>query len=107
MPAPAPGFRVMITMRVKPGMSADFERAWQEVSAAVSGHPANLGHWLLRDNQKDDVYHVCSDWVDEKRFREFEGSPTHVEHRQTLHPYRSSGSMSTMSVVGHVPGPAA
>ncbi|HYS40546.1 MAG TPA: antibiotic biosynthesis monooxygenase family protein [Pseudonocardiaceae bacterium] len=106
MSLPTPGFRVMLTMHIKPGMGADFEHTWQEVSAAVSGHPANLGHWLLRSSTDDDLYYVCSDWVDEPRFREFEGSPTHVEHRQKLHPYRSSGTMATMRVVGHVPGRA-
>lgn len=93
------GFRVALTMRVHEGMTADFERTWHEVSAAVSRHPANLGHWLMKGDE-DDVYYIFSDWVSEPLFREFESSAEHVEHRERLHPYRASGSIRMMRVVG-------
>jgi hypothetical protein len=40
--------------------------------------------------------------VDEPRFREFELSQRHVDHRVKLHPFRSKGSMVTMNVVAHL-----
>jgi heme-degrading monooxygenase HmoA len=99
-------FRVMLRMQIKPGMGADFERVWREVGDSVTAHPANLGQWLSRSVEEEDVYYIVSDWVDEPRFREFEHSDRHIEHRQLLHPYRSGGSMTTMHVVAHLVGTA-
>ncbi|GDY31030.1 antibiotic biosynthesis monooxygenase [Gandjariella thermophila] len=97
-------FRVMLQMRIRPGMEQEFERVWREIGDAVTSHPANLGQWLARG--EDGVYYIVSDWVDEPRFREFETSERHLNHRQKLHPYRSGGSMTTMRVVAHLPGSA-
>lgn len=99
-------FRVLLTMQIKPGMGDDFERVWREVGDSVTSHPANLGQWLSRSTEEADVYYIMSDWVDEARFREFEHSDRHIEHRQLLHPYRSGGSMATMRVVAHLDGTA-
>ncbi|WP_410601166.1 antibiotic biosynthesis monooxygenase family protein [Amycolatopsis sp. lyj-90] len=95
-------FRVMLRMQIKPGMAGDFERTWLEVGDAVTSHPANLGQWLSRGDDEEDVYYVVSDWVSEPRFREFETSDRHLNHRAKLHPYRSAGSMTTMRVVAHL-----
>jgi heme-degrading monooxygenase HmoA len=99
-------FRVMLRMQIKPGLGGDFERVWREVGDSVTSHPANLGQWLSRSIDEDDVYYIVSDWVDEPLFREFETSDRHLEHRQKLHPYRSGGSMTTMRVVAHLAGAA-
>jgi heme-degrading monooxygenase HmoA len=97
-------FRVMLRMEIKAGAEADFERVWLEVGDSVTGHPANLGQWLAKGIDEPGVYYIVSDWVDEPRFREFELSDGHLEHRQKLHPYRSGGSMTTMQVVHHLTG---
>jgi heme-degrading monooxygenase HmoA len=89
----------MLTMEIRPGMETDFEQTWRSVGDAVTSHPANLGQWLLRDTEEPGRYHIVSDWADEPRFREFEHSAAHVEHRQKLHPYRIKGSMNTANVV--------
>src|SRR5262245_672336 len=89
-------------MHIHTGMEDGFERTWRSVAAAVTSHPANLGHWLMRSGDEDGVYYIGSDWVDEPRFREFEGSAEHIAHRQQLHPYRASGSIATMHVVQHM-----
>ncbi|OLT25798.1 antibiotic biosynthesis monooxygenase [Actinomadura sp. CNU-125] len=99
-------FRVMLRMDIRPGMEREFEETWHRVGTAIVGHPANLGHWLSRSADEDGVYFVVSDWTDEERFREFEHSDAHVEHRQKLHPYRSGGSMTTMNVVYAMTGAA-
>ncbi|SDL64914.1 Heme-degrading monooxygenase HmoA [Lentzea albidocapillata subsp. violacea] len=99
-------FRVMLRMHVKPGMAGDFERVWREVGHSVTGDPANLGQWLSRSAEEEDIYYIVSDWTGELEFRRFETSERHVEHRQKLHPYRIGGSMTTMTVVAHLAGTA-
>ncbi|WP_326944843.1 antibiotic biosynthesis monooxygenase [Amycolatopsis sp. NBC_00348] len=101
----AAAFRVMLRMEIKPGLGGEFERVWAEIGDSVTSHPANLGQWLSRSDE-DGVYYIVSDWVDEPRFREFETSDRHLEHRQKLHPFRSGGSMTTMHVVAHLAGSA-
>nr|CAM34339.1 putative monooxygenase [Streptomyces tendae] len=95
-------FRVTLRMQIKPGLEDEFEKVWQEIGGAVTSHPANLGQWLSRSLDEQGVYYIVSDWADERRFREFETSARHVEHRQRLHPYRSGGSMTSMRVVAHL-----
>nr|BAA23151.1 unnamed protein product [Actinomadura hibisca] len=94
-----PVFRVMLRMEIVPGREAEFERVWYSVGDTVSGNPANLGQCVLRSDDEESVYYIMSDWIDEARFREFERSDGHVEHRRKLHPYRVKGSMATMKVV--------
>ncbi len=96
-------FRVMLRMQIKPGMEEEFERTWTAVGDSVTSHPANLGQWLSRSADEDGVFYIVSDWVDEARFREFELSDKHLEHRQKLHPYRSGGTMATMTVLAFLP----
>ncbi|KXK63872.1 antibiotic biosynthesis monooxygenase [Micromonospora rosaria] len=88
----------MLRAEIRPGMENDFEQAWLSVGRRVTDHPANLGQWLCRSETEAHVYYIFSDWTDEPSFREFERSDQHVEHRMTLHPYRSGGAMSTMTV---------
>jgi heme-degrading monooxygenase HmoA len=97
MTAPA-SFRVMLRMQIKPGMEQQFEQTWLRVGEVITGHPANRGQWLARSLDEDGVYYITSDWVDEPRFREFERSDEHVQHRERLHPFRSGGSMVTMQI---------
>jgi heme-degrading monooxygenase HmoA len=95
-------------MQIHPGMEPEFERTWRQVAEAVTSNPANLGHWLMRGTEAEaDAYYIGSDWIDEKRFREFEGSPAHLEHRSQLHPYRAAGSLFLMRVLDHKSGDGA
>jgi heme-degrading monooxygenase HmoA len=96
----------MLRMLIKSGMEERFERVWSEVGESVTSHPANRGQWLCRSEDEPSVYYIVSDWADEPRFREFENSARHVDHREKLHPFRSGGSMVTMQVVAHLPGAA-
>jgi heme-degrading monooxygenase HmoA len=98
-----PVFRVMLRFDINPGMEADFEQTWLSIGSVITDHPANLGQWLMKDSAQDSTYYVISDWVDEPRFREFEHSDEHVEHRKKLHPYRHGGAMFTMNVVFALP----
>lgn len=97
-------FRVLLRMQIKPGMEQGFERTWLDVGSVITDHPANLGQWLMKSAEEEGIYYIVSDWADETRFREFERSDEHIDHRQRLHPFRSGGSMTTMRVVYHLTG---
>ncbi|MEU7834271.1 MULTISPECIES: antibiotic biosynthesis monooxygenase family protein [unclassified Nonomuraea] len=99
-------FRVMLRMEVLPGKGAEFEKVWHDSAATITGQPANLGQWLSRSAEEDGVYYIVSDWVGEEPFRAYERSEAHLRHRGRLHPYRSSGSMTTMHVVHDLAGAA-
>jgi heme-degrading monooxygenase HmoA len=99
-------FRVMLRMQLVPGREKEFEAAWLAGANIITEQPANLGQWLSKSAEEEGVYYIVSDWVDEERFREYERSERHLEHRVTLHPYRSGGSMTTMTVVYAMAGSA-
>lgn len=99
-------FRVVLRMRIKPGLERDFEAVWLDVGGSVTTHPANIEQWLARDHQDEGIYYVTSDWVSERQFREFETSTRHREHRQRLEPFRTATSLSTMHIAAHLPGAA-
>lgn len=99
------GFRVMLRLQIVPELQREFERTWYDVGDAITGNAANRGQWLLRSSDEPGVYYIMSDWVDEPRFREFEHSAAHVEHRRKLHPFRTGGSMATMDIVYALPAP--
>ncbi|MGW3497533.1 antibiotic biosynthesis monooxygenase family protein [Streptomyces sp. NPDC001020] len=94
--------KVILRMEIHPEKAADFERTWQEVGEAISREPDNLGQTLVRDTEEEGVYWVLTDWTDEPRFRAFELSPQHVEHRRRLGPYRRGGGMNVTEVVRHI-----
>jgi heme-degrading monooxygenase HmoA len=102
-----PVFRVLLRAEIIPGQESAFEQAWIGIGNAVTGDPANLGQWLLRSADQESVYYIISDWVDEPSFRTFERSDKHLEHRRRLQPYRSGGSMSTMTMVFDLAKPVA
>lgn len=97
-------YRVLLRMQVLPGLEAQFERAWAEGARTIADEPANVAQTLSRG---EDAYYIVSDWTDEASFRDYEVSDRHQVHRARLHPYRSAGSMTTMTVVGTLAGRAA
>ena len=100
-------FRVMLRMQVIRGKADEFEKVWYESAGTITGQAANLGQWLSRSDDEEDVYYIVSDWINETLFREYEQSEEHVVHRGNLHPYRSKGSMQTMRVVHNLTGAGA
>ena len=99
-------FRVMLRMRIRPGTEEEYERTWLKIGQVITDHPANIGQCLMRGDE-DGIYYIVSDWADEARFREFERSAEHVEHREKLHPFRTGGEMWTMRMIYQMRGPAA
>lgn len=95
-------FRVVLRLRVHEGMEDQFETTWRQVGASIAAQPAVRGQWLLRGADQPGTYWIMSDWTDEPRFRAFERSAEHVEHRKLLQPYRADVSMTTMHVACHL-----
>jgi heme-degrading monooxygenase HmoA len=98
------GYRIMVRVRIHPGMEREFEKTWRDVASTISRHPANLGQSLTRDEGEDGVYYIVSDWESEKQFRQFEKSPEHAVNRTRLDPYRDRGhaSMTGMTVIARI-----
>ncbi|MEV4875830.1 antibiotic biosynthesis monooxygenase family protein [Streptomyces cyaneofuscatus] len=92
-------FRVLLTVQVKPGLEAEFEKVWAEGSKEVTAQSANLGHSLARSAREESVYYVVSDWTDKDSFLAFESGAEHVAHREKLHPYRTGGALAMMHLV--------
>ena len=97
-------YRVLLRMHVMPGQEKRFELAWREGARTIAREPANVAQSLSRSDAEPGVYYIVSDWLDERGFRAYEGSERHRAHRARLHPYRSSGSMTTMTVVDATAG---
>jgi heme-degrading monooxygenase HmoA len=100
-------YRVLLRMNVVPGQEPAFEREWRAGAETIGREPANVGQWLSRSDEDPTVYYIVSDWVDEPSFRDYETSERHRAHRARLHPYRASGTMSTMRLLASLPGGAA
>jgi heme-degrading monooxygenase HmoA len=99
-----PVYRVLLRMQVVPGQEQQFERAWRDGAQTIAEEPANVAQWLSRSDEEPGVYYIVSDWRDEPSFRAYEVSERHRVHRARLHPYRSAGSMTTMTVVAAANG---
>jgi heme oxygenase (mycobilin-producing) len=76
---------VMVTAQIKPGSSAEFEAAFEEVRAKVSGTPGHLGEQLLRHHGEADRYTLMGHWESAEKFLAWEDAPI---HRQTTVPLR-------------------
>jgi heme-degrading monooxygenase HmoA len=97
-------YRVLLRMQVVAGREGHFERAWRDGANTIAEEPANVAQWLSRSDEEPGVYYIVSDWRDEQSFRAYESSERHRRHRARLHPYRSAGSMTTMTVLAATHG---
>jgi heme-degrading monooxygenase HmoA len=97
-------YRVLLRMQVVPGQDERFERAWREGAGIIAEEPANVAQSLSRCDAEPGIYYIVSDWLDEPAFRAYEASERHRRHRARLHPYRSAGSMTTMTVLDATAG---
>ncbi|MFC6085818.1 antibiotic biosynthesis monooxygenase family protein [Sphaerisporangium aureirubrum] len=87
-------YRVMVKMRIHPGMERDFEKTWRDIAATIARHPANVAQSMAKSPDEDGVYYVTSDWRNKERFHEFEHSPEHAANRMRLDPYRDPAGTS-------------
>ncbi|TKA11205.1 antibiotic biosynthesis monooxygenase family protein [Actinacidiphila oryziradicis] len=78
---------VMVSAQIKPGTSAEFERAFEVVRKRVSGTPGHLGEQLLRDQKESDRYTLLGHWESAEKFLAWEDAPVHREMTVPLRPY--------------------
>jgi heme-degrading monooxygenase HmoA len=78
---------VMVSARIKPGTSQDFENAFEEVRAKVRGTQGHLGDELLRHHDEADRYTLLGHWESVDRFLAWEDAPIHRETTVPLRPY--------------------
>lgn len=97
--------RVILTVDIKRGEEAEFEREFQDVARRVRGAAGMLGQTLCRDTNAASRYIVVSDWSNREQFRQFETSPEQDEATAPVRKHRSSVQMHVYDVVFDGEGP--
>jgi heme-degrading monooxygenase HmoA len=96
--------RATLSMKVKDGRGADFERAWAKIAEEVRKVPGNLRQALTRDPDDPDSFVVTSDWRSREEFGKFERSPEQDDLTAPLRELRASAQMTVYELVVHVEG---
>ncbi|MEW2299826.1 antibiotic biosynthesis monooxygenase [Streptomyces sp. NPDC006655] len=78
---------VMVSARIKPGTSKEFEQAFEEVRAKVGGTPGHLGEQLLRHSEDPERYTLLGHWESTEKFLAWEDAPIHRENTVPLRPF--------------------
>jgi heme oxygenase (mycobilin-producing) len=79
--------RVVVHFQAPAGAEAAVERAYHEVSAALSGTPGLLGNTLQRDADRPGRFLVVSDWESLEAYEAWVRGPLHKAQTAPLHPY--------------------
>jgi len=73
-------------LEIRPGESADFERAFAEAQAIIASRPGYVSHQLLRCLEKSDQYLLLVKWRTLQNHTEgFRQSPQHQDWKRLLH----------------------
>jgi heme-degrading monooxygenase HmoA len=97
-------FRAVISMKVKAGREADFERAWETIAQQVRSAPGNLRQSLARDPSDNSTYVLTSDWQSREQFHDFERSPEQDALTAPLRELREAARMNVYHLLKHVEG---
>jgi heme-degrading monooxygenase HmoA len=98
--------RATLSMKVRAGREADFERAWRAVAEQARRAPGNLRQALLRDPDDPSSFVVTSDWESREAFARFERSPEQDALTAPLRELRESARMTIHELLVHVEGGA-
>jgi heme-degrading monooxygenase HmoA len=94
--------RATLTMKVKAGREADFERAWRAIAEQVRRVPGNVRQALLRDPKDPTTFVLTTDWESRDAFSSFERSPEQDALTAPLRALRESASMAVHDLVVHI-----
>jgi heme-degrading monooxygenase HmoA len=94
--------RATLSIKVKAGREAEFERVWRTVAERVRGEPGNIRQTLLRDPADPSDFVIASDWESREAFTRFERSAAQDELTAPIRELRVSGSMSVREIVVHL-----
>ena len=94
--------RATLSIKVKAGREAEFERVWRTVAERVRAEPGNVRQTLLRDPADPRDYIIASDWESREAFTRFERSAAQDELTAPIRELRASGAMSVREIVAHL-----
>jgi heme-degrading monooxygenase HmoA len=73
-------------LRIRPGVSAQFEAAFREAQLIIASMPGYLAHELKRCLEREDEYLLLVKWTSvEAHERGFRQSPQYQEWKRLLH----------------------
>lgn len=98
--------RSVLSMLVRAGCEAEFERLWRASAERIARHPGNLGQSLSYDQAQPRRFVIASDWASREALRAFEVSPERIALSGGLDLLRESASKSVLEVVAVVEGRA-
>ncbi|GAA0538080.1 hypothetical protein GCM10010172_19210 [Paractinoplanes ferrugineus] len=96
--------RTVLSMLVRAGSEAEFERIWRAAAAEIALWPGCRGQTLLRDAAEPRQFVISSDWDDRSALRLFEGSSVRRQLSAGLDPLREKSAKNVFSVVTTVGG---
>ncbi len=96
--------RATLSMKVRAGREAEFERAWRAVAEQARLAPGNLRQALLREPDDPTSFVVTSDWESREAFTRFERSPEQEALTAPLRELRESARMVIHELLVHVDG---
>jgi len=96
--------RATLSIKVKAGREAEFERVWRTIAVRVRAEPGNIRQTLLRDPAGPSDYVIDSDWESREAFTRFERSPAQDELTAPIRELRASASMTVREIVTHFEG---
>lgn len=94
--------RAELTMTVRAGDAAEFERRCAVVQDWVRRQPGCLRQTLCRVDTDEPTYVIASDWTDRAAFRRFETSAEQDSMTAPLRELRETVRMRLLTVVAHV-----
>lgn len=94
--------RAELTMTVRAGDAAEFERRCALVRDWVRRQPECLRQTLCRADADEPTYVIVSDWTDRAAFRRFETSAEQDSMTAPLRELRKTVQMRLLTVVAHV-----
>ena len=96
--------RATLSIKVRAGREAEFERVWLTVAERVRAEPGNVRQTLLRDPADPSGYFIASDWENREAFTRFERSPAQDALTAPIRELRASASMTVQEIVTHLEG---
>ena len=94
--------RATLSIKIKAGREAEFERVWRTVAERVRAEPGNIRQTLMRDPSDPADYVIASDWESREAFTRFERSPEQDALTAPIRELRASASMTVREIVTHL-----
>ena len=98
--------RTVLSMLVRPGHEAEFERIWRAAAEQIAQYAGNRGQTLLRDAAEPRWFVISSEWASREDLKRFEDSPVRKQLSADLDPLREQAAKSVQTVVVTVGGQA-